>query len=90
MGTTAIKACIAGTGSALPKKILTNKEFETIVDTNDEWIVRRTGIEARRISSNEAEESTSGLATLAGLQAVNMAGISPKELDMIVVGTSDS
>jgi len=80
-------ARIMGTGSSIPKRILSNKDLESIVDTTDEWIIRRTGIKERRISSNGERESTTDLTTQASLKAIEMAGISPKSLDMIVVGT---
>lgn len=82
-----IKGRIVGTGSTTPKRILTNKELETIVDTSDEWITRRTGIKERRISSGSLRENTSDLATKASLRALEMAGISSETLDMIVIGT---
>jgi 3-oxoacyl-[acyl-carrier-protein] synthase-3 len=82
-----IKGRIVGTGSTTPKRILTNKELETIVDTTDEWITRRTGIKERRISSDGRGENTSDLATRASIRALEMAGVSPETLDMIVVGT---
>ena len=78
---------IIGTGSSIPKRILSNKDLEGIVDTTDEWIMRRTGIKERRISSNGGRESTTDLTTQASVKAIEMAGISPKSLDMIVVGT---
>jgi 3-oxoacyl-[acyl-carrier-protein] synthase-3 len=78
---------IIGTGSSIPKRILSNKDLEGIVDTSDEWIMRRTGIKERRISSNGGKESTTDLTTQASIKALEMAGISPKSLDMIVVGT---
>jgi len=78
---------IIGTGSSIPKKILSNKDLESIVDTTDEWIIRRTGIKERRISSKGRKESTTDLTTQASLNAIEMAGISPESLDMIVVGT---
>lgn len=78
---------IIGTGSTTPKRILTNKDLETIVDTTDEWITRRTGIKERRISSNGHGENTSELATGASLKALEMAQVSPEDLDMIVMGT---
>lgn len=81
---------IIGTGSAVPERILTNKDLESIVDTSDEWIIRRTGIKERRISSKEKDESTTDLATKASLKAMEMAGISSENLDMIVVGTVTS
>ncbi len=71
----------------MPERILSNKDLETIVDTTDEWIVRRSGIKERRISSNEQKESTTDLATQASKKALEMAEISPVDLDMIVVGT---
>lgn len=80
-------AHIVGTGSSMPERILFNKDLETIVDTSDEWIVRRSGIKERRISSNGKDESTADLATQASLNALEMAGVSPDHLDMIVVGT---
>jgi len=81
------QAHIIGTGSSMPERILSNKDLETIVDTTDEWIVRRSGIKGRRISSNDKKESTTDLATQASLKALEMAEISPVDLDMIVVGT---
>ncbi|MGB5158577.1 beta-ketoacyl-ACP synthase III [Desulfobacterium sp. N47] len=79
-------ACIIGTGSALPEKALLNSEIGEFVDTSDEWIVRRTGIKERRISLKEGE-GTADLAALASQKAMEMADVSPEELDLIVVGT---
>jgi 3-oxoacyl-[acyl-carrier-protein] synthase-3 len=84
---TMLQARIVGTGSSIPKRILSNKDLEKIVDTTDEWIIRRTGIRERRISAKGEKESTTDLATQASLKAMEMAGISPGSLDMIVVGT---
>jgi len=81
------KATITGTGSAAPEKILTNADFESIVDTNDEWIRRRTGIRERRISSTERKEGTADISCRAARNAMEMAGVAPGDLDMIVVGT---
>jgi 3-oxoacyl-[acyl-carrier-protein] synthase-3 len=78
---------IIGTGSTTPKRILTNKDLESIVDTTDEWITRRTGIKERRISSTKRAENTSELATRASKRALEMAGIDPENLEMILVGT---
>jgi len=78
---------IVGTGSTAPKRILSNVDLEGIVDTNNEWIVRRSGIEERRISSKDLNETTTDLATQASRNALDMAGISPEKLDMIVAGT---
>lgn len=80
-----LRARISGTGSAVPDKILTNQELEKLVDTNDEWITTRTGIKERRIAS--ANEFTSTFATLAARRALEMAGISADELDLILLGT---
>ena len=80
-------AHIIGTGSSVPKRVLTNKDLEYIVDTSDKWITRRTGIKERRISSIYENENTAELGTQAALKALEMAGISPESLDMIVVGT---
>ncbi len=81
------QAHIIGTGSSLPKRVLTNKDLESIVDTSDKWIRRRTGINERRISSKSEKESTTDLGTRASLKAIEMAGISPENVDMIVVAT---
>ena len=79
------RATIIGTGSYLPKRVLTNKELEKIVKTSDEWITTRTGIKSRRIAG--VGEETSKMAAIAGEKALQMAGVSPRELDMIIVGT---
>jgi len=82
-----LQSKIIGTGSFTPDRILSNKDLESIVDTTDEWIIRRSGISERHISSNMEKESTADLATEASLKALDMAGMSPEELDMIVMGT---
>ena len=81
----AIGAIIAGTGSCLPEKRLTNDALSRMVDTNDEWIVQRTGIKERRIAGEG--ESTATLATQAARRALAAAEIEPKDLDLIVCGT---
>jgi 3-oxoacyl-[acyl-carrier-protein] synthase-3 len=78
-------AIITGTGSALPEKRLTNDDLSKMVDTNDEWIVQRTGIKERRIAG--PGESTATLATTAARRALEAAGIEAKDLDLIVCGT---
>ena len=78
-------AIITGTGSALPEKRLTNDDLSKMVETNDEWIVQRTGIRERRIAAEG--ESTATLATLAARRALDAAGIEPSELDLIIVAT---
>jgi len=81
------RAQIIGTGSSTPKRILLNKELETFVETDDEWIVKRTGIKERRIASKKEKECTTDLGTQAALKAIEMAGISPDKIDLIIVGT---
>src|ERR1700752_3525394 len=76
---------IAGTGSYLPTKILTNADLEKMVDTSDEWIRTRTGIEQRHIV--EPGTPTSTLAARAAEDALRRRGISASELDLIIVGT---
>ena len=78
-------AIIAGTGSFVPEKRLTNDELSRMVDTNDEWIVQRTGIRERRIAG--PGESTATLATAAARKALSAAGIEPKDLDLVICGT---
>src|SRR3989339_110788 len=68
-----------------PKRILTNEDLEKMVDTSDEWITTRTGIKTRHIA--QAGEETSKLASVAARRALDMAGVTPAEVDMIVVGT---
>ena len=80
-------AKIIGTGSALPERILTNNDLEQIVDTSDEWILRRTGIQERRISSKHRSESTTDLASRASISAMQMAGVTADQIDLIVVAT---
>ncbi|NGZ26271.1 MAG: ketoacyl-ACP synthase III [Magnetococcales bacterium] len=77
---------IIATGSYLPSRILTNHELATMVDTSDEWIRSRSGIEERRIAAEG--ELTSDLATAAARQALQAASLTPDDLDLIVVGTT--
>ncbi len=76
---------ILGTGRGIPKGILTNQDLEKMVDTSDEWITTRTGIKKRRICSQE--ETWTLLATEASRQALEMARMSPEELDLIIAAT---
>ena len=76
---------IMGTGAAVPEKVLTNFDLEKMVDTTDEWIRERSGIEKRHIL--EEDKTNSDLATLAGQRALKEAGISAKQLDFLIVGT---
>ncbi len=77
---------IAGTGSFLPQKILTNADLERMVETTDEWIVTRTGIKQRHIAGDD--EFTSDLAYRAALRAIEAAGISVGQIDLIIVATT--
>jgi 3-oxoacyl-[acyl-carrier-protein] synthase-3 len=76
---------IAGTGSYLPEKILTNADLELMVETSDDWITSRTGIKERRIAAEG--EHTSHLATNAAQKAMEQAGLDPAELKLIIVAT---
>ena len=78
---------IIGTGSALPKKIMTNADIEKIVDTTDEWIVDRTGIRQRHIAT---DETTNSLALEACQKALEAANTTPGDIDLIIVGTATS
>lgn len=76
---------ILGTGMYVPERVLTNKELEQMVETNDEWIVSRTGISERRIAAKE--QASSDLAYEAALEALGNAGLSADQLDLIIVAT---
>ena len=76
---------IAGTGSYVPERVLTNADLEKLVETTDEWIMSRTGIKERRIAAEG--EATSDLATKAALRAMEAAGVTAEEIDLIIVGT---
>jgi 3-oxoacyl-[acyl-carrier-protein] synthase III len=79
------RASITGIGSYLPNKVLTNYDLEKMVDTSNDWIIQRTGIKERRIVENGV--TTSDIATQASLRAMEDAGVSPKDLDMIITST---
>ncbi|MGH9356792.1 MAG: beta-ketoacyl-ACP synthase III [Terriglobia bacterium] len=78
-------AGIVGTGSALPEKIITNADLEKIVDTSDQWITERTGIKERRRAA--PSDTTSSLCIQAAHKALEMAGISARDLDLIICST---
>lgn len=80
-----LKARIIGLGSYLPKKILTNRDLEKMVDTTEEWIVSRTGMHERRIA--EANEFPSDMGTQAALKALENAHLNPADIDMILVAS---
>jgi 3-oxoacyl-[acyl-carrier-protein] synthase-3 len=78
-------ANITGTGSCLPERRLTNDDLAKMVDTNDEWITQRTGIKERRIV--QSGESTATLGATAARRAIEAAGLTPKDIELIVCGT---
>lgn len=82
-----IKAKIIGTGKYSPKRIVTNKEMEGIVETTDEWIFSRTGIKERRIA---VTEKASEMGVYASSDAILSAGINPEDIDLIIVATATS
>lgn len=80
-----ISAGIAGIGTCVPDTVLTNAQLEKMVDTSDEWIQSRSGIRERRIASDE--QATSDLAAVAAERALEDAGITPGEVDLVIVTT---
>jgi len=78
-------AVILGTGSCLPKRVVTNADLEQMVETTDEWITSRTGINSRHIAGTD--EQNYQLATKAGRRALAVSGIDAQELDLIIVAT---
>ena len=78
-------AHITGWGMAVPDKVLTNDDLAKMVDTNDEWIVSRTGIRERRIAG--PDQSTASLASDAAMRALEVANVHPGDLDMIILST---
>src|SRR5262249_36877700 len=85
-GATLIYARIAGTGSFLPERILTNADMEKLVDTSDEWITTRSGIRQRHIAAEG--QTTCDLAEGAARVALEASGVTAGEIDLIVVGTT--
>ena len=77
---------ICGTGSYLPERVVTNRDLESRIDTTDEWIVSRTGIEARHVAADG--EMTSDLALHAARAAINAAGVTAQDIDLIIVATT--
>ncbi len=80
-----IPVTIAGTGSYLPERVMTNAELEKLVETSDEWIVTRTGIRERRIAAED--EFTSHLGSKAGMRALEQAGLAPEDVELIILAT---
>nr|WP_294846977.1 beta-ketoacyl-ACP synthase III [uncultured Sphingomonas sp.] len=81
-----IRSVVVGTGSALPKRRVTNQELAEQVDTSDDWIVERTGIRARYIA--DETETTASLATDAARNAIEAAGLDPQDIGLIVLATA--
>ncbi|MCR4267013.1 beta-ketoacyl-ACP synthase III [Nitratireductor sp. ZSWI3] len=81
-----IRTVVRGIGSALPRRIMKNAEFEKLVDTSDEWIVQRTGIRQRHIASED--ETTASLGEAAARKALDSAGLTPDDIDVIILATS--
>jgi len=79
---------ILGTGSYLPTQVRTNADLEKMVETNDEWIVTRTGIKERRIAAED--ESVADMAYHASVNAIEMAGIDKHDIDLIIVATTSN
>ncbi|WP_430250197.1 beta-ketoacyl-ACP synthase III [Neorhizobium sp. DAR64860/K0K1] len=81
-----IRSVVRGYGAALPKRVVTNRELETMVDTSDEWIVQRTGITQRYIASDD--ETTASLGEKAARAALDNAGLTPDDIDLVLLATS--
>lgn len=81
-----IRSVVRGTGQALPRRIMKNADFEGMVETSDEWIVQRTGIRQRHIASDD--ETTASLGEAAARAALANAGLTPDDIDLIVLATS--
>jgi 3-oxoacyl-[acyl-carrier-protein] synthase-3 len=79
------RAHVTGWGRYVPERVLTNADLEAMVDTNDEWIVTRTGIRERRVAA--AHETTASMAAVAGLRAIRTAGLDPDDIDLILLAT---
>ena len=81
-----IRSVVRGYGAALPKRVVTNRELETMVDTSDEWIVQRTGITQRYIAGDD--ETTASLGEKAARAALDNAGLTPDDIDLVLLATS--
>jgi 3-oxoacyl-[acyl-carrier-protein] synthase III len=80
------RSIVRSVGAYLPARIMTNDDLAKLVDTSDEWIVQRTGIKQRHIAAEG--ENTSDLATVAGRRALENAGLTPEDIDLIIVATT--
>lgn len=81
-----IRSVVRGIGSALPKRVMKNTDFEGIVETSDEWIVQRTGIRERHIAGEG--ETTVSLGAAAARAAIENAGLQPSDIDLVLLATS--
>lgn len=81
-----MRASIAGWGTAVPDQRLTNADLERRVDTSNEWIIERTGIRERRVAA--PDETTASLAIEAGAAAIKQAGVTPEDVDLLIVATA--
>ncbi len=81
-----MRTIVAGVGAYLPERVVTNADMARMVDTSDDWIVERTGITQRHIAADG--EYTSDLATRAGRLAIENAGLTPADIDMVIVATA--
>lgn len=81
-----IRSVVRGTGAALPRRIMKNADFEGMVETSDEWIAQRTGIRQRHIAADD--ETTASLGEAAARAALDSAGLTPADIDLIVLATS--
>lgn len=81
-----IRSVVRGIGSALPRRIMKNADFEGMVETSDEWIAQRTGIRQRHIAADD--ETTASLGEAAARGALDNAGLTPDDIDLIVLATS--
>jgi len=80
-----IHAHVTGWGRYVPSQVLSNADLERMVDTSDDWIVTRPGIKGRRVAA--ADETTASMGAVAGLRAIHAAGISPEDIDLILLAT---
>ncbi|MER9584347.1 beta-ketoacyl-ACP synthase III [Mesorhizobium sp. M0276] len=81
-----IRSVVRGTGAALPRRIMKNADFEGMVETSDEWIAQRTGIRQRHIAGDD--ETTASLGEAAARAALADAGLTPADIDLVVLATS--
>jgi len=81
-----IRSVVRGNGAALPRRIMKNADFEGMVETSDEWIVQRTGIRQRHVAADD--ETTASLGEAAARAALDSAGLTPADIDVIVLATS--